>query len=364
MNRKLISKALGGIDDHFIAESMVYREANPRHSPERTRKMGKYENRNAGHSHRRLFALVLAACLVFSLAITAYAANLFGIREMFRTPYRELPEAVEPYIQQHTDAVQSYIPQNTEAAREEHWSARVTESLCDGTKILVTVTISGGDQYIVVPTDAMPSDTVGWIGLSGDQTLESYAQSQGKKLLLVGATLRRSEGLGIFTESQKFENSSPSEMYILVEADRTSSDPAGDAVCQVYAREAGSEAVERLELPFTLEEAPKGEESILVPVTPDAIPGMTVGEATVTETPLGISVRWMETITDQDAHYDIKKVEFDELTDYDGGGLVQADDGNWYFQISMGKGEVTDTLTAHFYDWENQPIGDIVFKKK
>lgn len=364
MNRKLISKALGGIDDHFIAESMVYREANPRRSPERTRKMGKYENRNAGHSHRRLFALVLAACLVFSLAITAYAANLFGIREMFRTPYRELPEAVEPYIQQHTDAVQSYIPQNTEAAREEHWSARVTESLCDGTKILVTVTISGGDQYIVVPTDAMPSDTVGWIGLSGDQTLESYAQSQGKKLLLVGATLRRSEGLGIFTESQKFENSSPSEMYILVEADRTSSDPAGDAVCQVYAREAGSEAVERLELPFTLEEAPKEEESILVPVTPDAIPGMTVGEATVTETPLGISVRWMETITDQDAHYDIKKVEFDELTDYDGGGLVQADDGNWYFQISMGKGEVTDTLTAHFYDWENQPIGDIVFKKK
>lgn len=364
MNRKLISKALGGIDDHFIAESMVYREANPRRSPERNRKMGKYENRNAGHSHRRLFALVLAACLVFSLAITAYAANLFGIREMFRTPYRELPEAVEPYIQQHTDAVQSYIPQNTEAAREEHWSARVTESLCDGTKILVTVTISGGDQYIVVPTDAMPNDTVGWIGLSGDQTLESYAQSQGKKLLLVGATLRRSEGLGIFTESQKFENSSPSEMYILVEADRTSSDPAGDAVCQVYAREAGSEAVERLELPFTLEEAPKEEESILVPVTPDAIPGVTVGEATVTETPLGISVRWMETITDQDAHYDIKKVEFDELTDYDGGGLVQADDGNWYFQISMGKGEVTDTLTAHFYDWENQPIGDIVFKKK
>ena len=353
MNRKLISKALGGIDDHFIAESMVYREANPRRSPERTRKMGKYENRNAGHSHRRLFALVLAACLVFSLAITAYAANLFGIREMFRTPYRELPEAVEPYIQQHT-----------EATREENWSARVTESLCDGTKILVTVTISGGDQYIVAPTDAMPSDTIGLIGLSGDQTLESYAQSQGKNLLLVGATLRRSEGLGIFVESQKFENSSPSEMHILVEADRTSSDPAEEAVCQVYALEAGSEAVERLELPFTLEEAPKEEESILVPVTPDAIPGVTVGEATVTETPLGISVRWMETITDQDAHYDIKKVEFDELTDYDGGGLVQADDGNWYFQISMGKGEVTDTLTAHFYDWENQPIGDIVFKKK
>ena len=99
-------------------------------------------------------------------------------------------------------------------------------------------------------------------------------------------------------------------------------------------------------------------------LAPDSIPGVTVGEATVTETAMGISVRWMETITDQDAHYDIKKVEFDEITDFDGGGLVQADDGNWYFQISMGKGEVTDTLTAHFYNWDNQPIGEIVFQKK
>ena len=363
MNRKLISKALGGIDEHFIAESMAYRGENAHRSPERNRKMGKYENRNAGHSHRRLFALVLAACLVFSLAITAYAANLFGIREMFRTPYRELPESAEPYIQQHTEAPESYNQQHTEAVQEENWSARVTESLCDGTKILVTVTVSGGDQYIVAPTDAMPSDTVGLIGLSGDQTLENYAASQGKKLLLVGATLMRNEGLGIFTEAQKFENSSPSEMHILVESDRTSSEPAGDAVCQVYALEVGSEAVERLELPFTLAEVPK-EESNFVPVAPDAIPGVTVGEATVTETAMGISVRWMETITDQDAHYDIKKVEFDEITDFDGGGLVQADDGNWYFQISMGKGEVTDTLTAHFYNWDNQPIGEIVFQKK
>lgn len=353
MNRKLISKALGGIDERFIVESMAYREEQAHRSPERNRKMGKYENRNAGYSHRKLFALVLAACLVFSLAITAYAANLFGIREMFRTPNRELPEAVEPYIQQHTEAAQS-----------EDWSARVTESLCDGTKILLTVTISGGDQYIVAPTDAMPSDTIGLIGLSGDQTLESYAQSQGKKLLLVGATLRRNEGLGIFTEAQKFENSSPTEMHILVEADRTNSEPAGDAVCQVYALEAGSDAVERLELPFTLAEAPNEGESIFVPVTPDAIPGMTVGEATVTETAMGISIRWMETITDQEAHFNIKKVDFDEITDYDGGGLVQADDGNWYFQISMGKGKVTDTLTAHFYDWDDQPIGEIVFKKK
>lgn len=353
MNRKLISKALSDIDEQFIAESMAYRGEKASPAPERNRKMGKYENRNTGHTSRRLFALIFAACLVFAMAVTAYAANLFGIREMFRTYNRELPEAAEPYIQQHTEAAQS-----------EDWSARIAESLCDGSRILLTVTVSGADQYIVAPTDAMPSDTVGCIGLSGDQTLENYAASQGKKLLFVGATLRHNEGLGIFTESQRFENASPTQMHILVTADRTGTEPAGDAVCQVYALEAGGDTVERLELPFTLAEAPKEGESIFVPVTPDAIPGMTVGEATVTVTPLGISVRWMETITDQDAYYDIMKVDFDEITDYDGGGSAQEDDGNWYFQISMGKGEVTDTLTAHFYDWDKQPIGDIVFKRK
>lgn len=351
MNRKLISKALGGIDDSFIAESMTYRGKKTQLPPERTSKMGKFENRNARHTSRRLFALILAACLIFSLAITAYAANLFGVREMFRTYNRELPEAAEPYIQQHTETA------------AEGWSASITESLCDGNRVLLTVTVSGGDQYIVAPTDAMPSDTVGLIGLSGDQTLESYAQSQGKKLLLVGATLRHSEGLGIYSESQRFENSSPTEMHILVTADRTGSEPAGDAVCQVYALEAGSETVERLELPFTLTEAPKEGKSIFVPVTPDAIPGMTVGEATVTETALGINVRWMETVTDQESYYNIMKVDVEGIT-YREGGAVLEDDGNWYFQFSMGQGEVTDTMIVHFYDWDKQPIGDIVFRRK
>jgi hypothetical protein len=29
----------------------------------------------------------------------------------------------------------------------------------------------------------------------------------------------------------------------------------------------------------------------------------------------------------------------------------------------MGKGNISDTLTVHFYDWDDQLIGDIVFKR-
>ena len=46
MNRKLISKAISDIDDAFIAEAQSAPVVNAGYSPERTSKMGKYENRN------------------------------------------------------------------------------------------------------------------------------------------------------------------------------------------------------------------------------------------------------------------------------------------------------------------------------
>lgn len=352
MNRKQISKAISDIQDSIIAETMFPPVPHAKNAPERTKNMGKYERRNGGNPSRKLMVLILAACLVFSIAVTAYAANLWGIRELFRTHTRELPEGADSFIQQHTETVQA-----------EDWSARIMESLCDGNKILLTVAVSGGDQYILAPTDAMPSDTVGLIGLSGDETLESYAASQGKQLLFVGTSLLRNEKLGIFTESQRNQPISPSEMVILLTSERTNSEPAGDVICRVYADETdGTHKV--LELPLTLTETPTEGERIFVPLDPDAIPGLTVGEATIQETPLGYNIRWMETITDQDAYYNIMKVDFDEIANVEGGGAVLADDGNWYFQTSMGQGNITDTLTVHFYDWDKQPIGDIVFKQK
>lgn len=351
MNRKLISKALSGIENRYIAECMEYRGEARGHAPERNTKMGKYQSTNARPHSRRLLAMILAACMIFALATTAYAANLWGIREMFKTEYRELPQEADEYIQKHT-----------EAAKAEDWSCRITESLCDSGKVMVTVAVSGGDQYIVVPTDAMLEDSVSLIGLSGDQTLEEYARSQGKQLLFVGASVMQNEDLGVFSEAQRFENTTLSEMNILVQASRAASAAAGEAVCTVYARREDG-TVKRLELPFTLTEAPASESGTFVPENPDAIPGMTVGEATVTQTPLGISVRIPETVTDQDAYYEIMKVEIDGIT-YSEGGSVLEDDGNWYFQFSMGQGTVTDTLTVHYYDWDKQPIGDIVFQRK
>lgn len=305
------------------------------------------------HSHRKLAALILAACLVFSLAVTAYAANLFGIRELFRTYYRELPEAAEPYIRQETAAAEA----------EEGWSCAITESLSDSSTVMATVTIRGGNKYIVAPTDADPNGSARVIGIAGEQTLSEYAASQGKKLLLVGARILKVGDEEIGGGSQRMENISESEMVILTQCTKTVSVSNLEAVCLVYAREEGSKDVQRIELPFVLSEAPAtSEEMVYHPLNFNAIPGLTFGDMTVTETPLGYNIRMSATVTDQEASYNIMKVEIEGLT-YGEGSHGSEDDGNWYFDAYMCQGTPGDILVVHYYDWDKQPIGEIEFRK-
>lgn len=346
MNRKLVSKAISNIDDTFIAETLSPLAAQMDRAPERTIQMSKYESKKTRVRSRRLFALVLAACLVFAMALTAYACNLFGIRDFFK----ELPETADPYIQEHTE---------TKAA--EDWSARITESLCDETKIMVTVTVSGGDKYIIAPTDADPDTLAVNIGIEGDMTLGEYAAQQGKQLLFVGASLKQNDSLG-GNGSQDFRNASDSEMTILITADKTAALTENEIVCHVYAVDEEWNKL-TLDIPFSIEEAPSDGSTTYVPVDADAIPGITVGEATITETPLGLTIRYMETMTDVDAFYNIMKVEFDGL-EYGEGGTVLEDDGNWYLTVTGCTGEVGDNLIVHYYDWDSQLIGTIEFIKK
>ena len=338
MNRNLISKAISNIDDRFIAEAMSPPAANAI-APERTKPMK--------HT-RRMMRLILAACLILALALSAYALDFLGIRDMLRKTGKELPPAAEPLIQSHT-----------ETAAAEDWSARVVESLCDDSKIMVTVAVSGGDKYIIAPTDADPDTLAINIGIAGTQTLGEYAKEQGKELLFVGASLRDSAASGGHG-SQHFEHTSDSEMTILVQADVWGTQE--NAVCHVYAVDANWEKM-TLDIPLQLSKAPVSGSNLYIPDHADAVPGMILGNATVTETPLGYTIRYMETITDEDARYNIKKVEFDGLV-YGEGGTMLEDDGNWYLTVSGCTGTLGDTLTARFYDWDDQEIGTITFRKQ
>lgn len=79
MNRKLISEAISNMDDVFVEETMLQSVEGFGHPLERTTNMV-----NNKTNSRRIIGLVLAACLVFTLAVTAYAADIGGIRRIIK----------------------------------------------------------------------------------------------------------------------------------------------------------------------------------------------------------------------------------------------------------------------------------------
>lgn len=312
--------------------------------------MEAYEMKRTRKSAKRLWMTYLAAALAVALlSVTVYAAVEFlGIADMKKDTITPLPKEAETYVQQQ---------EITGEAQD--WSCQLVQTLFDSTHFVVTVGISGGDKYIVAPTYCSPADLVTEIGLTGTETLGEYAAKQGKELLFVGADVGDRDALGIAVETEIPRSQSESEMTILVEGDYTIDAP--EANCLVYAVVGEDyDDVQRVNLPFKIEKAPVNEERVFKPDKPDAIPGMTVGDAIIAETPLGISVRIPETITDQQAYHEIMKTEFDEIT-YSEGGALPMNDGTFCFQASMGQGTVTDTLTVHYYDWDKQLLGTITF---
>ncbi len=85
MNRELLSKAVGEIDEAFVAEAYRPVPEAASGSSERIVSMKK----------KRIFTLALAAALVLALGAAAYAAGLFGLRAMQITE-GSLAERAEP----------------------------------------------------------------------------------------------------------------------------------------------------------------------------------------------------------------------------------------------------------------------------
>lgn len=75
MKRETISEALGNIQIDYIAECESYSPKLRVLPSGKEQKMGRYEQ-TTKHSSRKIIALVLAACLVMGLGITAYATGI------------------------------------------------------------------------------------------------------------------------------------------------------------------------------------------------------------------------------------------------------------------------------------------------
>lgn len=350
MNRKLIFDALSMIDDTYIQESIVCRSDSALSSSERNLKMDR--SQHSAKRAKKLIALGIAACLVLSMVITASAANLWGIRDLLGKSGSELPEEAYDYVQTQSDSAQ-----NAE------WSCRITESLCDHSNLTVAVAVTCSEKYVIAPIDASPDDSAhAAIGVGSDLTLGEYASSQGKELLFANASLTDNEAFDVIAGMLHFEYISDSHAVLMAHADIDSYEPVTHGICTVHIIDAHGRKTEQI-LHFDLSEAPVTDFTVFVPVDPNAVAGLCAGEATVTRTPLGISIRMEETITDPDA-FGCMEFMCEQFPGIMGGSAMDSD-GKWYLEMNGGQGSVTDKLSIQVFNVETgQLMGQIVFEKQ
>lgn len=309
------NKAMNGIDDRFLS---AWEERQKKIAPLPEGK-GKYEARP---SHRRLWVLVLAACLVIAMALTAYAANFMGIREAMTGTLKQVSPGEAAYI----------TPETAAAESDAGWSCALTESLYTGEKIMLSVTIRAGEDYILIPAYINGSYPVGEIGLSGNETLQEYADRLGKTLLKAEASMDFTDwdvnGQGIFPRSN-----GTNELTLILSSEHTLRGPETlTGTCTVYVWPLGQEepTTETLPLSLTAAPEPEGDKQIFHPVVSDSVPGMLFQDGTLSKSLSGYRLQLPFTITDKGIVDDYLKTYCEEL---DLWGLLDKSTGNVFYDI-------------------------------
>ena len=341
-----LMKAIGDINDRKIEE---------------TGRMLGYikEEKRKGFIHmsgKKIVMIAAVVVMVLALGVTAYAQVFGGIGELWPKTNVERPE----FPTQAAELIES----QDKSAEGENWTCRIVETYCDDANLIITARVTCNEKYIVVPTDAMEDELAANYGFDGQGTLGEYAAEKGKTLLLMNMGMN-DEKIGWSSASLYFENVSENELLMMYNANKNTAFDSIDTSCQIIALEYGKNEPERVNVPLTLTAGKTEMLGEYVPVDPDAVPGIHVGEAVLTRTPLGLCIQYPEEITDEEAQRGIMTFRCEEI-DFRGQGALgfTAEDGTEYSRLTMGEGEASDTLTIHYLDWDKQVIADIVFEKK
>ena len=313
--------------------------------------MEKYREKKSGRS-RVKYMLIAAIVAVSLMIVTAVAAmNRLGMQEVTQdTPYA-VPSEAASYIE----------TQSAQETTAEGWSCTMLESLFDSASFTISVGISGGDKYVVVPEDCDAGVDVSAIGLPSGQTLGDYAAQQGKTLLYVGAGIQDRDKLGIATTALFYESQSDGEMTIVETGQKSTDVSVTEGICRVSAWVDGQKDVTRVELPFTVKEA-AGDVLVYKAEGDNEVAGIRTNSFRVYQSPAGNSIVFDQELPEIVTE-DLKRMDIDGISYAEGGWL---DDGNGGYECRWSKvqGNFGDTLTLRFINWDNEVMGSVIFHRQ
>lgn len=314
--------------------------------------MEKYREKKSGRS-RVKYMLIAAIVAVSLMIVTAVAAmNHLGMQEVTQnTPYA-VPSEAAPYIE----------TQSAQETTTEGWSCTMLESLFDSASFTISIGISGGDKYVVVPQDCDAGVDVSAIGLPSGQTLGDYAAQQGKTLLYVGAGIQDRDALGIAVTTVLYESQSDGEMTIVETGQKSTDVSVTEGICRVNAWVDGQKDVTRVELPFTVKEA-AGDVLVYKAEGANEVAGIRTNSFRVYQSPAGNSI-----VFDQEyamgeyteALQELKRMDIDGIS-YSEGGSMENEEGKPETRWSNVKGTFGDTLTLRFINWDDEVMGSVTF---
>ncbi len=144
--------------------------------------------------------VAVIALLVLCIPITAFAAaRYFGLMdyltELGFKNTQEIQELVETFPSE-----AATIPPELETGALQIPEFRVTEAICDSKSLYVVVEIKPmDDRYLLVPSEIGINEDVGNMQIPDvfGMTVEEYAASQGKEILLAGTALSNDNEYGV-----------------------------------------------------------------------------------------------------------------------------------------------------------------------
>ena len=313
--------------------------------------MEKYREKKSARS-RVKYMLIAAIVAVSLMIVTAVAAmNYLGMQEITQdTPYAVPSEAAE------------YIETQSAQVTMEDWNCTMLESLFDSATFTVSIGVSGGEKYIIIPDYCGPGDDVSEIGLPSGQTLGDYADQQGKTLLCVSGDINDRDKLGIAVTTLLFKSQSDSEMTIVITGQKSSDVSVSEGSCSVAARVADQNDVMRAELPFTVKEA-AGEEMVYVADEEKVIAGIRTNSFKVLQSPVGTTIVFDQELTGGTFPEDLKRMDIEGL-DYGEGGWTYDSNGGLECSWARVQGTFSDTMTLSFLNWDNEIIGSVTFHRQ